>query len=372
VWEEVAPILYGCKRGMGKIHLDREAGNNYLLGLLPEDQATYRQQGGMMSDEVKVTDLEKITIAGRMLAEAVTLPEIKQVISLAEAGIRYAKAANLGTEAQNTAAEIAIRGKRKAGEVLAQLERNQGNRNISNVGKNSEYAQVLEESKTSYQDANRWEQIAQIPSEAFEEQLAETKAEGKELTTTAIIKEIQKEKRELMHEEKRTRPLPEGKYSVIYADPPWQYENSGFDEAADNQYPTMPLEEICALGISQLTDDATVIFLWATNPLLPEALQVLSSWGFEYKTNMAWIKDRGRGKGWFLKSKHELLLIGVRPNSPHPAERPDSCFEADRGNVHSRKPEMVYDIIETMYPGNKIELFARSERQGWTSWGNEI
>lgn len=116
----------------------------------------------------------------------------------------------------------------------------------------------------------------------------------------------------------------------------------------------------------------TVLFLWATNPLLPDALRVMEAWGFSYKTNMAWIKDRGRGKGWFLKSRHELLLIGVRENTPHPKERPDSCFEADRGAVHSRKPAVVYDIIELMYDGAKLEMFCRIPHEGWAAHGNEL
>ncbi len=137
------------------------------------------------------------------------------------------------------------------------------------------------------------------------------------------------------------------------------------------QYPTMPLDELCELPVSNLASDTSVLFLWATNPLLPDALKIMAAWGFEYKTNMAWIKDMGRGKGWFLKSKHELLLIGVRPGTPHPAARPDSCFGAPRGPIHSRKPARAYEIIEAMYPGSKIELFSRTARQGWQAWGNE-
>lgn len=168
-------------------------------------------------------------------------------------------------------------------------------------------------------------------------------------------------------------PLPVGKYQVLYADPPWQYSNSGFEESAESQYPTMPMVDICQMEIAQLCAPETVLFLWATNPLLPDAMLVLDAWGFEYKTNIAWVKDRGRGKGWYLKSKHELLLIGTKPNTPHPRQRPDSCFEAERGSVHSRKPEMVYDIIESMYGGPYVELFAReSGREGWSSWGNEV
>jgi len=177
--------------------------------------------------------------------------------------------------------------------------------------------------------------------------------------------------REVKHAEKRSRQLPQGKYQVIYADPPWQYDNSGFTNSAESQYPTMKTADICKLQISDLSDETSILFLWATNPLLLDALRVMKAWGFEYKTNIAWIKDRGRGYSWYVKSKHELLLVGTKKETPHPATKPDSCFEADRGDVHSRKPEIAYEIIESMYPGKKIELFARINRDGWDSWGNE-
>jgi len=185
------------------------------------------------------------------------------------------------------------------------------------------------------------------------------------------FKSINKERRERMHEEKRTRELPTGKYAVIYADPPWQYDNSGLKTSAESQYPTMPLEDICGLPIKELSSDTSVLFLWATNPLLPEALKVVDSWGFTYKTNLVWIKGSGAGIGWFEKSAHEILMIAVRENTPHPKERPVSYFEEAR-TIHSKKPERAYEIIESMYPGNKIELFARSNRPGWVVWGNEV
>ena len=225
-------------------------------------------------------------------------------------------------------------------------------------------------------DAIRFTEIADNKTQLLE--LARMQPEEQQRVAEVVTKigaqslsDIRNEMRRAMHAEKRNQVFPTGKYSVILADPPWSYDNSGFEEAADNQYPTMELQDICELPVADLATNTTVLFLWATNPLLPEALQVMSSWGFQYKTNMAWVKDAGRGKGWFLKSKHELLLIGVQSATPHPAFRPDSCFEADRGQVHSRKPAIAYEIIEAMYPGSKIELFARAEREGWTIWGNE-
>lgn len=217
---------------------------------------------------------------------------------------------------------------------------------------------------------------------------AQTIASNPDKVQAAIEKAIQEEKIPTpdfvyklikMEERKEERKslvasIPQGKYAVILADPPWQYSNSGFDESAESQYPTMPTEEICRMAemVDGWATPETVLFLWATNPLLPDALRVMEAWGFSYKTNMAWIKDRGRGKGWFLKSRHELLLIGVRENTPHPKERPDSCFEADRGAVHSRKPAVVYDIIELMYDGAKLEMFCRIPHEGWAAHGNEL
>jgi len=188
----------------------------------------------------------------------------------------------------------------------------------------------------------------------------------------ASIKSIRSE---IRNEERRSlvTKIPVGKFAVILADPPWQYSNSGFNEAAESQYPTMSTDDICAMAgmVRDFSTPETVLFLWATNPLLEDAIRVLKAWGFTYKTNMCWIKDRGRGKGWFLKSRHEILLIGTRENTPHPQVRPDSCFEADRGPVHSRKPGIVYDIIESMFGGSKLEMFCRIPREGWEAHGNE-
>lgn len=175
------------------------------------------------------------------------------------------------------------------------------------------------------------------------------------MTATKVYKLITTKAR---NEELRRKAIsaPSGKYAVILADPPWQYSNSGFSESAESQYPTMPTDEICKMAdmVRESSTPETALFLWATNPLLPDALKVMESWGFTYKTNMAWIKDKGRGKGWFLVSRHELLLIGTRSDTPHPNVRPESCFEADRGPVHSRKPAIAYEIIESMYDGAKL------------------
>jgi N6-adenosine-specific RNA methylase IME4 len=164
----------------------------------------------------------------------------------------------------------------------------------------------------------------------------------------------------------KTDPLPEGKYRVIYADPPWEYSNSGFATSAANQYPTMTTEEICNLPVKQLTGENAVLFLWATNPLLEDALKVCNAWCFAYKTNFTWVKNQHTG-GFYCYGQHELLLVAVK-GSLLPNHIYSSVINAMR-REHSRKPDEVYGIIETMYDGPYIELFARTKRDGWSGWG---
>jgi N6-adenosine-specific RNA methylase IME4 len=169
--------------------------------------------------------------------------------------------------------------------------------------------------------------------------------------------------------------LPDQRYGVIYADPPWKFapysEETGMDRAADNHYPTMDIAAICALDVPSAKDCA--LFLWATVPMLPQALEVMSAWGFEYKSHFAWIKNKA-GTGFWARNKHELLLIGTRGSIPAPAhgEQYASAIEADRGK-HSAKPFAFREMIEDMFPTlPKLEMFAREKFEGWDAWGNEV
>jgi N6-adenosine-specific RNA methylase IME4 len=170
-------------------------------------------------------------------------------------------------------------------------------------------------------------------------------------------------------------PLPsDRRYPVVYCDPPWRRPDgtSTPNREIENHYPTLTTEEICALPVGALATDDAVLFLWSVAPNLPEALQVMAAWGFEYATSVVWVKH-AVGTGHWVRNRHELLLIGRRGDMPHPAPaaRRDSVIEAPR-REHSRKPDEAYEMIEQMYPElPKIELFARSARPGWDVWGNE-
>jgi N6-adenosine-specific RNA methylase IME4 len=200
-----------------------------------------------------------------------------------------------------------------------------------------------------------------------------------ETTVSEAKRKINREKRVEEILVKTAEPVEDvaeeiGKFPVIYADPPWQYDFSRSDSRKiENQYPTMSIEDICDMDVECIANDDCVLFLWATSPKLVEALQVIKSWGFEYKTNMVWVKDK-IGMGYYARQKHELLLIATKGAvpAPEPASRPESVVVSSRGQ-HSKKPDEVYEIIEKMYPEyRKLEMFARSKREGWESWGCEV
>lgn len=161
------------------------------------------------------------------------------------------------------------------------------------------------------------------------------------------------------NDHKRPPKLPDGKFDVILADCPWRYDIN-LRDTAEQHYRTMDYQIIAQMKIPSA--DNCVLFLWATQPMIKEALYVMESWGFSYKSSAVWIKDR-IGNGYYFRFRHELLLVGVKGTMPIPNEsdRPDSVIEAPR-RKHSEKPAAVYQIIERMYPSRKnLELFARSK-----------
>jgi N6-adenosine-specific RNA methylase IME4 len=220
--------------------------------------------------------------------------------------------------------------------------------------------------------------IARAPVEEQRDILAN--ADPKAITKAAA--EIKRRAREERMVEKAkkvaeiSRRTPEplvnlGPFSVLYVDPPWRYEYAeSQNRTIENHYPTMSLDEIKALEIPAADD--SVLFLWVTSPKLTEGLEVMASWGFEYRTCMVWVKDK-IGMGYYFRQQHELLLVGKRGSLPvpDPEDRPPSVLQADR-DEHSAKPDGVYQLIERMYPlAERCEMFQRRSRDGWIGWGNQ-
>jgi len=198
-------------------------------------------------------------------------------------------------------------------------------------------------------------------------------AERNEWSRNDLRRHVQQERRDLLVTG-RAGDLPADVFQVIYADPPWRYEHPVTENRAiEEQYPTMALEDICALPVIQHVDNNSMLFLWSPSALLEQSFQVVKAWGFDYRSDMVWVKDR-IGMGYFVRSQHEHLLIARRGNfpAPPPSARFSSVLESPR-EEHSRKPDRVYELIESMYPtASKCELFQRRPREGWTGWGNAI
>jgi N6-adenosine-specific RNA methylase IME4 len=168
-------------------------------------------------------------------------------------------------------------------------------------------------------------------------------------------------------------PLPAGPYRVLYADPPWQYYSTDphYHGHARDHYPTLSIAAICALPVKRLVAPSAVLFLWVTAPLLVEALPVMKAWGFQYKTNLVWHKDR-HNYGYYLSNEHELLLIATRGACKPDVENRFPSVQRITRTDHSAKPAEIRMLIDTLYPeGRRLELFARTQAEGWETWGRE-
>jgi N6-adenosine-specific RNA methylase IME4 len=162
-----------------------------------------------------------------------------------------------------------------------------------------------------------------------------------------------------------------GVFGIIYADPPWRYDNGTPGREIERHYPTMSDEEICALKVPAAKD--SILYLWATAPRLESGLAVMSAWGFRYKTQAVWDKVKV-GMGFWFRGQHEILMVGTRGDvSPPPQPlRISSVIRCPRGR-HSAKPDYVRDMIVKWFPDvPRLEMFSRLKRPGWEVFGNQV
>lgn len=181
--------------------------------------------------------------------------------------------------------------------------------------------------------------------------------------------------------------LPRNHFAAIYADPAWRFETwseAGKGRSPDRHYQTMPLKEMEAMDVAAVAADDCVLFMWATWPMLPQALQLIASWGFTYKTcAFDWMKADVRqadlfcdevdvqiGGGYWTRSNTEFCLLATR-GAPQRLSKAVRMGIIEPRRQHSRKPDCVYGRIEALVAGPYLELFARTRREGWSAWGNE-
>jgi len=169
------------------------------------------------------------------------------------------------------------------------------------------------------------------------------------------------------------------KYQIIYADPPWDYQDKGCQGTMANHYNGMNINAIQTLRVIDITDDNAILFLWATYPMLQEAIQVIKAWGFKYKTiAFQWVKLNPKSKtpfyglGRWTRGNTECCLLATKGK---PKRISNSVFQLiqEPRMRHSQKPAIVRNkIVELMGDLPRIELFARQKTEGWDVWGNEV
>lgn len=177
-------------------------------------------------------------------------------------------------------------------------------------------------------------------------------------------------------------------YSTIVADPPWRYNatttelrSNGRGAGAEHHYPTMDNAEIAALQVASVAADQAHLYLWVTNPRLIAdrkgkrdctPFDIVEAWGFTPKTMLTWVKPGRGGTGWYFRGQTEHVIFGVRGSlGIPPALREPNVIHAKRSR-HSAKPQEFYDLVERVSPSPRLEMFARSPRRGWDSWGDEV
>ena len=176
------------------------------------------------------------------------------------------------------------------------------------------------------------------------------------------------------------------RYRTIVADPPWRYTKNpppktGSGASAEHQYPTMTTDDMALLDVASLAEDDAHLYMWVTNPILTEqrpsitgtlnAPALVRAWGFEPKTMLTWHKTGPPGMGFYWRGQTEHVIFATRGNAPISAGiRLRNLFESPRAS-HSEKPDLFLDLVEQVSPGPRLEMFARRQRFGWDTWGNE-
>ncbi len=308
------------------------------------------------------------------IEQAHSVIDLKSIRDRAEA-LRYAaKLAGESKEVIRKAETIRLRAERRAGQLLSAMVKQkpgtyqQQRSEAPTVAIPASYKQI----GINKQEASRWQKIALIPDKTFEKWLASSE----EISSAGALRL----EATLRYADRKASPLPKGKFGVIYADPPWQYEyaHKSFKKV-DDHYPTMSLEEICDMGpdIKRLSGKDCTLFLWIPSPHLEKFPAVLEAWGYRYCTTWIWAKA-GYSFGHYGSIDHELLIIAgcgkATPTCDPKITTRISSVQSIPKTRHSAKPIEYYSIIEKLYPDRKyLELFSRveSKRKGWTHWGDE-
>ena len=334
-------------------------------------------------------ELVLLSRARQALAEARSIDQVKDIRDKAQLANGYAKKKGLAHDIIVDASAIKVEAERKLGELLRKLP-------LANSSPGNQYTGKLDRSNgatgpvrlrdlgISKSDSSRAQRIAGLPRAAFERYVNDSVKAGREPTTAGALRlarQLEIAQSVNGHTDVGGRVVTglddlvvQGtKFGTIYADPPWPYVNQATRAATGNHYPTMPLREICGLPVARIVAEHAHLHLWVTDAFLQEAFSVIEAWGFKYAySSFIWVKPH-LGLGNYWRRSHELLLLGVRGNLPFRDKGQRSWQEHDRTG-HSKKPEIVRQIIEKVSPGPYLEMFSRTAptNSAWTAYGNQI
>lgn len=324
-----------------------------------------------------VDDLAKFVLVGREKLVAVRA----EIRAIDKVGLAQEVRAQKLQEAQ-AISEAVLDAEVKIGELMAKVPTQQGKRTdikLLDTAVQKSKQQFIEDAGFTVKQAQRFETLAAHP-EIVEQAKAEARENDDIVSRSLVLNMIKKQERQEAIQEQIARPkasnhidiyTTDKRYRVIYADPPWSYNDKQDTPqlgGAVKHYPTMPLEDICDIPIP--AEKNAVLFLWTTSPMLEDAFKVINAWGFNYKSSFIWDKI-SHAMGHYNSVRHEFLLIATRGKcTPDVPKLLDSVVSIER-TEHSRKPKEFRDMIDLLYPiGERLEMFAREAAEGWDVWGN--
>ena len=332
-------------------------------------------------------ELQLLSSARRVLSQARSIDEVKDLRDKAAAVKAYAQKAKLGREMVVEASVVRLEAERTLGQLLAGSELASATLGNQHLGSREANGFRLADLGVTKSESSRAQKLASIQQPVFEAFVSECVESQREATAAAALRSVVATPDESLPEgdviEQRpadcgdgriVRDLREltddGQYGCIYADPPWPYQNQGTRAATSNHYRSMSLEEIAALPIEKLAADAAHLHLWTTNAFAREALDLIVAWGFVPKSCLVWVKPQ-MGLGNYWRVAHEFLVLGVRGELCFADRSRRSWIEAPRTR-HSAKPDEIRKLVEQVSPGPYLELFGRQRVAGWTVWGDQI
>jgi len=339
--------------------------------VLAKTQRHNRVADGLSKTVLRDLVVKRLDEAGRALEVAVTIPQHKLVADVAAAQEIFAARQSLSDDVIGYAHALKIEALAGLGELLKKAPKAKGtdrggrpkidgSRKVPSIT-----PPTLAEQGVNKKTANLARKLAAL-SDTERNAVA-----ARDKTLAAVTREKAAKVRE-------TRiSLPDAKYRVIYADPPWNYNDkadAGAVQAggAEKYYPVLSIKDLCALDVNGICDQDCVLFMWTTSPLLVECAPVIKAWGFRYRASFVWDKVK-HNMGHYNSVRHEFLLICGRGScAPTKPTLYDSVQVIERTG-HSEKPERFRAIIDELYPeGRRLELFARREPPApWERWGNE-